>query len=165
MPLLAVREGPTDWLIYSLADWWVFLLADLFPDWPSEPLIQWWWSGWVWPSLCQMRDVERICVLFSLHASVHWGLFCTPHPPFYEETRCRNTCYIWSLSVDLTVYNSSHSLVPLCVSMISWDCSVFLGRQCWNELYRHVVCDCLWQCSSSSTTSLFFSYCSTVYSS
>lgn len=117
------------WLLRKdrLTGWLTYFLIDQM----DERLIQWWRSGGVcgWPTQCLMGNVERtvkpkrVCLFSSfLHST----------PAFSWRNSAWKPCYIWSLSVDLTLYNSSHSLVPLCESMISGDCSVFEGMQ-WSS--------------------------------
>lgn len=102
--------GKTDWR------------ADLFSGWLTDPMMMACLvCGW------QSADpLDALCISLL-------SCFLDSTPTFLW--RGGNPFYIWSLSVDLTLYNSPHSLVQLCESMISWDCSVFLGSQCWNELY------------------------------
>lgn len=56
-----------------------------------------------------------------------------------ESHSLLHTCLLWRncwFSVDLMLCSSSLSLVPPCRSMISWDRSVVLSQQRWNELTR-----------------------------
>lgn len=106
-PLMTAGEGATDRLVYSLADW--------FSGRPTDPMMmREWLSCWL---TCRSPSSRALC-LTLFHASLN----STPPAFLRRNLAC---CYIWSLSVDLTLYNSSHSLVPLCESMISRDCSVF----------------------------------------
>lgn len=105
-PLMTVGEGATDRLVYSLAEW--------FSGRPTDPMTREWLSCW----LTFRSPWSRALCLTLFHASLN----STPPAFLRGNLAC---CYIWSLSVDLTLYNSSHSLVPLCESMISRDCSVF----------------------------------------
>ena len=143
-PCWLLRKGRlTGWFTLWLADELAGWLTDLFPDCPSEPLtdpMMMEWSSFQLtdsrPTGCQMRNVERTHTSFL--SWVEPCVLCAAHSPFDEETQFVNLCYIWSVGVDLTLYNSSHSLVPLCESMISWDCSVVLSRQSWNGLFLTV---------------------------
>lgn len=116
------------WGRERLTGWFTLWLTDLVDD----RLIQWWWSGWVAGWYFFLPGVQPL-YLGLFHASLN----STP-PAFLWRNLPR--CYIWSLSVDLTLYNSSHSLVPLCESMISRDCSVFSIRTNSPGILSAIVC-------------------------
>lgn len=136
---MAVR-GRTGWLADLFSGWLIYLLFDQVDGW----LIRWWWSDGV-------RNVERTYILFLPRVEPRSSV-----PVFHSDlcgkTQCGNSRQMWSFSVDLALYNSSHSLVPLCESMISCDRSVFLVLRCWNEFL-------LWSCAAQVHKALYFSLC------
>lgn len=100
-------------------------------------------TDWIYSLMSWPTDVGVVEVWQKEYIFIFWVEPCVLCTRLFRK-KPRVETFVWSLSVDLTLYNSSHSLcVPLCESMISRDCSLFLGRQLWNEPYLQNVILCV----------------------